>query len=134
MRVLDEPVVPRVPSTDDRLGLAGMVLLVPLGVGILLILLLDRLDPRLRDPTEIGGNIGLDWLATIPRFRQSTRGRDNSEEIREAFRDLRMKIDFAFGAARPLVLSITSPSEGEGKTFVAANLANASPTWDGKQS
>ncbi len=123
--VFDEPVPPRRPSSDDRLGFAGMVFLIPLGVGVLLIVLLDRLDPRLRDPAEIGGDIGLDWLATIPRYRRSARGRDNSEEIREAFRDLRMKVDFAIGAARPLVLSVTSPSEGEGKTFVSANLATA---------
>ena len=36
-----------------------------------------------------------------------------------------MKIDFAFGATRPMLLSVTSPAAAEGKTFVSANLANA---------
>jgi capsular exopolysaccharide synthesis family protein len=125
VRILDEAVVPRVPSNDGRFQVAGMAFLVPLGLGAVLILLLHRLDPKLRDPAQIGGDIGLNWLGTIPRYRQGMRGRDNAEEIREAFRDLRMKVDFAVGAARPLVLSVTSPSEGEGKTFVSANLATA---------
>jgi capsular exopolysaccharide synthesis family protein len=125
VRILDRAVVPQVPSGDNRIQYGAIAFLAPLALGILLVLLLDRLDTRLRDPAQIGGTIGLDWLATIPRFRRGSLGRDNSEEIREAFRDLRMKIDYAFGATRPLILSITSPSEGEGKTFVAANLANA---------
>jgi capsular exopolysaccharide synthesis family protein len=102
-----------------------MVLLGALAAGFLIIILLDRFDPKLRDPADIGQAIGLEWLGAIPRYRRGSVGGDNSEELREAFRDLRMKLDFAFGAARPLVISITSPSEGEGKTFVSANLANA---------
>ncbi len=125
VRILDEAIVPRVPSGDQRVQFGLIGFLIPLGLAILLIMLLDRMDPRLRNPADIGGDIGLDWLATIPRYRRGAIGGDNSEEIREAFRDLRMKIDFAFGTTRPLIMSITSPSEGEGKTFVSANLANA---------
>ncbi|MFH1764415.1 MAG: CpsD/CapB family tyrosine-protein kinase, partial [Gemmatimonadota bacterium] len=123
--ILDEAVVPRVPSGDQRIQFGMLAFLIPVGIGVLLVMLLDRFDLRLRDPADIGGDIGLDWLATIPRYRKGSVGRDNSDEIREAFRDLRMKIDYAFGATRPLLLSITSPSDGEGKTFVSANLANA---------
>jgi tyrosine-protein kinase Etk/Wzc len=125
VRILDRAVVPQVPSGDRRIQYALMGFLIPIGLAFLLVLLLDRMDTKLRDPAQIGGQIGLDWLATIPRYRRGAIGRDNSEEIREAFRDLRMKIDYAFGTTRPLLLSITSPSEGEGKTFVSANLANA---------
>jgi capsular exopolysaccharide synthesis family protein len=125
VQVLDEAVVPQVPSGDLRYQFAAAAFFIPLGLSVLLVMLLDRLDTRLRDPSQIGGELGLDWLATIPRYRPASVGRDNAEEIREAFRDLRMKIDYAFGAARPLLISITSPSEGEGKTFVSANLATA---------
>jgi capsular exopolysaccharide synthesis family protein len=125
IQILDRAVVPSVPSGDTRIQFAAVAFLMPLGLALLLVMLLDRLDTRLRDPSQIGGDLGLDWLATIPRYRPSSTGRDNAEEIREAFRDLRMKIDYAFGATRPLLLSITSPSEGEGKTFVSANLATA---------
>lgn len=125
VRILDEPVIPQFSATDPRVQYAAIALFGFLGLGFLTVFLLHRFDTTLRDPAQIGGQIGLDWLGTIPRYRKSSGGRDNSEEIREAFRDLRMKIDYAFGAARPLILSITSPSTGEGKTFVAANLANA---------
>ena len=125
VQVLDRAVVPQVPSGDRRLNFAAAAFFIPLGISVLLVVLLDHLDTRLRDPSQIGGELGLDWLATIPRYRPASVGRDNAEQIREAFRDLRMKIDYAFGATRPLLLSITSPSEGEGKTFVSANLATA---------
>jgi polysaccharide biosynthesis transport protein len=125
VRILDFAVVPRLAVMDRRMQFMVLALAGALGLGFLLILLLDRFDPKLRDPAEIGQEIGLDLLGTIPRYRKGPVGRDNSEEIREAFRDLRMKIEFASGAARPLLFSVTSPSEAEGKTFVAANLANA---------
>ncbi|MBT8395458.1 MAG: polysaccharide biosynthesis tyrosine autokinase, partial [Gemmatimonadetes bacterium] len=125
VRILDRAIVPQVPSGDQRIQFALIAFLIPVAVGFLLVMLLDRMDTKLRDPAQISNQLGLDWLATIPRYRRGTVGTDNSEQIREAFRDLRMKIDYAFGATRPLILSITSPSEGEGKTFVAANLANA---------
>ena len=125
VRILDRAVVPEWAVADQRIRLGGMAMAGALGLGFLLIFFLDRFDPRLRDPGEIGKEIGLDWLGSIPRFRKGPAGKGNSEEVREAFRDLRLKVEYASGAARPLLFSITSPSEGEGKTFVAANLANA---------
>jgi capsular exopolysaccharide synthesis family protein len=125
VRILDQAVTPRLPSTDQRIQFMLMALLGSMAVGFVVVVLLDRLDTKLRDPADIGPNIGLDWLGAIPRYRRGSVGGDNSDEIREAFRDLRMKLDFAFGAARPLLLSITSPSDGEGKTFVSANLASS---------
>ena len=126
IRVLDPAVVPRLAIGDQRTQMMLMAFAGALGVGFLLILLLDRFDPKLRDPSEIGQQIGLELLGTIPRYRQGTAmGRDNSEEVREAFRELRMKIEYASGAARPLLFTVTSTTQAEGKTFVAANLANA---------
>jgi capsular exopolysaccharide synthesis family protein len=125
LTILDEAAVPRIAANDPRIQSAFAVFFGALAVGFLIVLLLDRFDPKLRDPADIGQSIGLEWLGAIPRYRRGTVSGDNSEELREAFRDLRMKLDFAFGAARPLVISVTSPSEGEGKTFVSANLANA---------
>ncbi len=125
VRILDGAVVPQWAASDERIRLGGMAMLAALGLGFGLILLLDRFDPKLRDPGEIGQEIGLDLLGTIPRYRKGPVGRDNSQEVREAFRELRMKVEYASGAARPLIFSVTSASQGEGKTFVAANLANA---------
>ena len=125
LSILDRATVSRNPSGDRSIQLAGMAFMAFSRPGIPDRGTLHKFDPKLRDPGQIGGQIGLDWLGTIPRYRKGSGGSDNSDEIREAFRDLRLKIDFAFGAARPLILSITSPSPGEGKTFVAANLANS---------
>jgi polysaccharide biosynthesis transport protein len=125
VRILDSAVVPHRPQSDQSIQLAGMAMAGALGLGLLLIFFLDRFDPKLRDPGEIGKEMGLEWLGSIPRFRKGTVGQGNSEEVREAFRGLRLKVEYASGTARPLLFSVTSPAAGEGKTFVAANLANA---------
>jgi len=41
----------------------------------------------------------------------------------EAFRDLRVNLEFAYGAGKPLALTLTSPDQSEGKSTLVANLA-----------
>jgi capsular exopolysaccharide synthesis family protein len=125
VRILDPAAVPFRPTSDPRLQLMAGIFLGALGLGFALVLLLDRMDPKLRDPDDIGTDIGLDMLGTIPRLRQGGFGDGNATAVREAFRELRMKLDFAYGAAKPLVVAVTSPAAAEGKTFVSANLASS---------
>jgi len=49
----------------------------------------------------------------------------NAAQALEAFRELRIHVGFAYGSAGPITLTITSPSEGEGKSLIASNLAVA---------
>lgn len=121
IRILDEPRVPAVPSDDERIRWAAMVFFGFFGTGLAGAVLLDWFDPRFRYLSEVSDEIGLEILGAVPRLRSGRR--DNSQAVFEAFRDIRMRAEFAHGTARPMVMAVTSPDTGEGKTFVAANLA-----------
>jgi len=120
IRILDNPRVPSVPASDTRIQLAGMLFLGFLGAGIALALLLDRADPRFRYLSDVSEDLGIEILGVVPRLE--TGRKENSTQVFEAFRDIRMRCEFAHGTSRPIVLAVTSPDTGEGKTFVSANL------------
>jgi capsular exopolysaccharide synthesis family protein len=90
-------------------------------------IVLDRMDARFRYAADVGRDIGLDILGSIPRIESAKgrRGVTNAAQALEAFRELRIHIGFAYGSAGPITLAITSPSEGEGKSLISSNLAVA---------
>ncbi len=123
VRILDETQVPSVPASDQRLPMAGMVFLGFLGAGIAGAVLWDRMDPRFRYVTDVSHDLGIEILGVVPRLKSGRN--DNASAVFEAFRDIRMRTEFAHGTARPIVVTVTSPDTGEGKTFVSSNLAIA---------
>jgi capsular exopolysaccharide synthesis family protein len=50
---------------------------------------------------------------------------DNIAPVIEALRGVRLNVVHAHGAAGPLMLTVTSPGMGDGKSFVSSNLALA---------
>lgn len=96
-------------------------------LGILLALLLDQLDTRIRSAESLKELLGWTVMGTIWQKRGSgdsefavPQGHDANVE---AYRILRTNIGFA-GVDKPLrTLLVTSASPGDGKSTVAANLA-----------
>lgn len=126
--VLDEANVPRSPTNEGgRAQLILIGLLGGLGLGVLGSILLDRVDPRLRYPEQVTGELGLNILGAIPHVgpNESRPGREGGEQVVEAFREIRLNVMHAFGSAGPLMVTITSPGIGDGKSFVSSNLALA---------
>ncbi len=125
--ILDTAVAPLMPSnanTTPRLLL--MAIVVGLAGGIGLALLLDHVDPRLRYPEQVSGELGLPILGVVPTLMRSGRGSPDPEEASqaiEAFRSIRLSLTHSFGADSPMAVTITSPGAGDGKSLVSANLA-----------
>jgi len=97
--------------------------------GLVLALLVDRLDRRIRSAEELESLTGLPLLTTVPNTAFPSGARDGALTARgpeaEAFRRLRAGLIY-FNVSRPLKsVLITSPGNGEGKTTVALNLALA---------
>jgi capsular exopolysaccharide synthesis family protein len=121
------------------MGGVGALLGCLLGIGIAIVV--DATDRSFRSPDDIRRALSLPVLAHFPmvplRSRRLRRGkaqvprvspavwsalRPRSREA-EMFRGLRSELCFAAEGDRRKVIQITSPSPGDGKSVVAANLA-----------
>ena len=126
IRQVDPVAVPGRPVQDRRIRLFLTLLAAGLGLGLVLALLRDRMDPRLRYPNQVR-DMGLPILAAIPHIRSPKElGKfENAAELVEAFRNVRLNVSFENGNGGPVTLTVTSPGSGDGKSFVSANLALA---------
>lgn len=128
IRVLDPAVAPHRPikNTAHRFIVVG--LLAGFGLSILGVVLADRLDRRLHYPQQVTREMGLAIIGAVPRFNQRRDGpaADDVTQVVEALRTVRLNVAHAYGGhPGPIVITITSPGPGDGKSFVAGNLARA---------
>lgn len=132
IRIMDKPSVSDKPVNKSFTvnALAGLALGLFAGVG--LVLLMGTLDDRLKSVRDIEGGLGVPVLGTVPKVSE-TAGPDRAllarqDKDRQAAESVRaiysaMKINPASAAGR--VFLVTSTRPGEGKTFIATNLALA---------
>ena len=132
IRVMDKPSVSDKPVNKNFSvnALAGLALGFFAGVG--LVLLLGTLDDRLKSVRDLEGGLGIPVLGTVPKVSETAgpdrallARQDKDRQATEAVRAIysAMKINPASAAGR--VFLVTSTRPGEGKTFVATNLALA---------
>lgn len=125
VRILDRATTPQVPAEDERLKYAGVAFLGLLALGIGLVFALEWMDSRVHYPGDVSHDMGLEILGSIPRIKGGAgpRARENTMQVLEAFRELRLTVGFAYGSAGPVTIAVTSPSKGEGKSLITTNLA-----------
>lgn len=123
VRLLDAATVPyavvQSPILMILLGGAGGI-----GLGAGIAILLGIIDPKLRYPEQVIGEFGLPIIGAIAYVPSN--GRRSEQLVRqaaEAFREIRMSITEGAQPDQPIVLTISSPESGDGKSFVALNLA-----------
>jgi capsular exopolysaccharide synthesis family protein len=108
------------------------------GAGVAGAVVRARSDPKVRSPDQVTLAIGLPILGAVPHVRQTPGRReslgkykgpeadaDDGAKAVEALRGIRLNVHHAAGAVGPLLITVTSPGRGEGKSFVSANLAYA---------
>jgi capsular exopolysaccharide synthesis family protein len=125
--VLDSAIAPLVPTTNTAPRLMLMAIIGGIGAAVGLAILLDRIDTRLRYPAQVGDELGLPIAGTVPRFpKGGVDGRSPEQiyQLVESFRSIRMSAISANANGRPS-FAVTSPSPGEGKSLIAANLATS---------
>ena len=126
VRLLDGASVPETPLYD-RGPIAFLLALVgSMGLGVIGAVLTDLVDPKVRYPTQVARELGLPVLGVVPHVgRGDETGRDGVVQVIEALRGVRLNVVHAYGSAGPLLLTVTSPGIGDGKSFVTSNLALA---------
>jgi capsular exopolysaccharide synthesis family protein len=120
------PTVPVRPQTRFNVALAAMLGLM-LGVGFAY--LAEHLDTSIRSADTLEAAADAPVVGTIPLFAASEQPLPVVREPRsveaEAFRKLRTNLSFLGVDRGSLCCVVTSPSVGEGKSTVTANLAMA---------
>ncbi len=126
VRVLDTAVAPTKPVRGSSITLVLLGLLIGLGAAVGIALLVDRFDPRFRYPDQVSQGLGLPILGTIPEIKRAkglNASQDEAAQVVEAFRSIRMSLAHSFNPSGPIVLTISSPAPGDGKSLIASNLA-----------
>ncbi|HEU5372023.1 MAG TPA: P-loop NTPase [Gaiellaceae bacterium] len=120
----------KIRPTPKKYALLGIGLGLILGIG--LAFLRDALDTRLRTSNEIGDILKMPVLARVPppprrleRERQLVMLADPSATGADAFRRLRMNLEFAAIGKPSQVIMVASAVAQEGKSTTFANLAVA---------
>jgi len=125
VRVLDSAIAPLAPTKNTTPGIILISVLGGVGAAVGLAILLDKVDPRLRYLSQVSGDLGLPIVGTVPTLPKggvNVNSPEQSFQFIESFRSLRMNVMHA-STAPSVALAISSPSPGEGKSLVAANLA-----------
>jgi len=140
INVIDPAIVPEVPVKPNKKRNLLLALIVGAMAGIGLAFFLEYLDDTVKDAEMAKQLVGAPVLAVIPHIPVSAMekvGTDEEEKVKrtlithldprspvsEAFRTLRTGIHFASFNAQKKVILVTSSFPGEGKTTIAANLA-----------
>ncbi|MGI9077412.1 MAG: polysaccharide biosynthesis tyrosine autokinase, partial [Gemmatimonadaceae bacterium] len=124
--VLDTAIVPQRPTTNKSAQIILMAFGASLALGIGGALALDLMDKRFRYPEQATGELGLPIVGAVPALVTLKSGASDPEEdsqVVEAFRTIRMNLIHAFDGAGSIVLTVSSPGPGDGKSLVAMNLA-----------
>ena len=131
-RILDHAVVPQDPvrNTAPRVIFLGFA--ASLALGLCGAVVLDRIDPKVRYPDQVSRGLGIPILGAVPHLRNLPRGGrgggarvpDDVNEVVEALRGVCLNLVYAHGGRAPLLVTITSPGAGDGKSFISANLAH----------
>ncbi|MEW6776059.1 MAG: polysaccharide biosynthesis tyrosine autokinase [Bdellovibrionota bacterium] len=133
VRIIERAEVPGAPFAPNRRRIAFVAGTGGLFLGILLALLVEWLNPRIRSIEEFKVHFALPVLASIPRINTGEDGksaalissREPQSIASEAFRTLRTNVKFSHSRESTNTLIITSCVPRDGKTTVSVNLATA---------
>jgi capsular exopolysaccharide synthesis family protein len=128
LSVLDTAATPTYPTSNDAPRLLLLAVVASIGLAFAIALILDRLDRRFRYPEQATHELGLSIAGTVPRIKGNSRGEIKIEVMSQAvesFRTICLALRYDFPEDLPIVLGITSPSRGDGKSLVASNLGLA---------
>jgi capsular exopolysaccharide synthesis family protein len=126
--IVAEAIEPDGPSGPPRRLLQAAALVVGVLLGIAISLLFERGRPRLRSWREIAALTGYPVLARVPRsrkLRSKPREAFADPAVGVAFRTMRTNLEAKLSEGKGSFLVVTSPSSGDGKTTIAALLAES---------
>lgn len=130
-RVLEPAVLPSSPISPDRNMVLITYLLTGFIISVLIVLVRYILHDNITSLNDIAkaSNASVGILGMVPKYKkeipvsQLLVDKNPKSLIAESFRSIRTNLQFVENGPGPKVIAVTSTISGEGKTFVAINLA-----------
>lgn len=124
VRILDGAVVPHRPAVSLAPIMIALAFLTSLALAVVGVIVREGTDTKVRTPEQVTRGMRLQILGAIPHVGSRTFGGDAAAPVIEALRALRLRVLHSHSNGNgPLMLTVTSPAMGEGKSFVSSNLA-----------
>jgi capsular exopolysaccharide synthesis family protein len=124
--VLDAPVVPETPSSNRAPFVIVLASIIGVAGAAALAFVLDRYDPRFRYPEQASEEMGLDIIGAIPAVKaDELHAEPEAMQLVEAFRTLRLSVSQAADPSGRVLVTVSSPNAGDGKSMISANLAQS---------
>lgn len=128
LSILDYAVAPVRPTSSSGQRVLFLFVMASIAFACALSLFHDRFDRLFRYPQEATHELGLTIAGTVPQFKPNRGGEFQlitmSQAI-ESFRTLHLAVRYDFSDGGPVMLSVSSPGPGDGKSLVSSNLALA---------
>lgn len=124
--VLDPASPPGAPTRNTAPMIVLMAFAGSLVVGVGLALARDHVDPRFRYPEQATHELGLEIIGAVPSiagWRGDQTDPEAAAQIIEAFRSIRLALLHAFDPSAPVLVTVSSPGMGDGKSMISSNLA-----------
>jgi uncharacterized protein involved in exopolysaccharide biosynthesis/Mrp family chromosome partitioning ATPase len=136
MSIVSRASLPEAPSNPQPKRALAAALIGSIVIALILALIAETLDNRLRTAEQVRRLLGLDTLAMVPELPPSLRNRPALEVLREhpqsffteALRNLVIEVDTRRDKPGSQVVVVTSALPDEGKTTIATSLAAAAAT------
>ncbi len=126
VEIVDHAALPTKPAGIGLLEQLVLGLLVGLMLGTGSAFVAERVGRAIARRGEVE-HLGLTVLGIVPRCDRDgdKKGNGSADAAVEAFRGIRLNVLSAHRAPGPVVVAVTSPGSGDGKSFVSSNLALA---------
>jgi capsular exopolysaccharide synthesis family protein len=124
-KVLETAAVPSEPLSPREDVIWGIALFLGLVTGVALAYIRHYLKPAVHTPEDLGPASGIPVIGHIQQFKKN-------EPAYKAFTALSTRILMNHPDQKSLVITVTSTRKGEGKSFIAAQLARTLAAQDKK--
>lgn len=124
--VVDPADVPQKPTSPRMFVNLALALLAGIGLGAALAFILEQMDEAIADPAEVGRQLGLPLLGSVPKVEGSTPRDallDRKSSLVEAYLAVQTNLAFSTDHGVPRSFAITSTRPAEGKSTTALALA-----------
>jgi len=132
IRLIDAAMPPLKPIKPRKLFNMLLSVIGGLVLGLFAAVLVEFIDQTVRTQEDVENKLGLPFLGIVPMTRQSKEQTSYNHLllqehslISESIRNLRTMVDFAEVGSKNKSIIVSSTVQGEGKSYVAANLAAA---------